>query len=162
MTGITASQPYGAEAGTVTRLKLPAATLKAQKGYYPATWLAPTNIVAGKGKSAFVRNLLFDHMPNNVAWSSPSGGHKCYVDFGTPSEPSCINIGTVDLTLPRGSFMQSGAISGYESFWWDDNFHQIVTQGLQVSFRTDGDVSWSTPDVTCDDFILYFDVQPLV
>ena len=34
-----ALQPYRAETGTVTRLKLPAATLKAQTGYYPATWL---------------------------------------------------------------------------------------------------------------------------
>jgi hypothetical protein len=33
---------------------------------------------------------------------------------------------------------------------------------LQVSFRTDGDVSWSTLGVTCDDFILYLDAQPLV
>ena len=66
-------------------------------------------------------------MPNNAAWPSPSGGHKCYVDFGTPSEPAAINIGTVDLTLPRGTFMQSNAIGGFESFWWDNSFHNIVT-----------------------------------
>ena len=100
-------------------------------------------------------------MPNNVAWSSPSGGHKCYVDFGTASEPSCINIGTVDLTLPRGTFMQTGAIGGYGSFW-SDVFHGILTQGLQLSFRTDCDAPWSTPGFTCDDFVLYLDVQPLV